>query len=121
LGGGGFMLIRFKDGKTTAIDYREMAPASANRNVFLDANGKLIKGEGSSTIGYRASGVPGTPPDSKRHSKNTAQRKFPGLRLSSLPENSLKTVMFYRIGWQIYSKHTKKVWNNTKTAKEFSQ
>ena len=61
LGGGGFMLIRFRDGKTTAIDYREMAPALANRNVYLDATGKLIKGEGSSTIGYRASGVPGTP------------------------------------------------------------
>jgi len=61
LGGGGFMLIRFKDGMTTAIDYREMAPALANRNVYLDRNGKLIKGEGSSTIGYRAAGVPGTP------------------------------------------------------------
>lgn len=60
LGGGGFMLIRFRDGKTTAIDYREMAPAAANRDVYLDENGKLIKGEGSSTVGYRAAGVPGT-------------------------------------------------------------
>lgn len=61
IGGGGFMLIRLKNGTTTAIDYREMAPAAANRNVFVDKNGNLIKGEGSSTIGYRASGVPGTP------------------------------------------------------------
>lgn len=61
LGGGGFMLIRFKDGKTGAIDYREMAPAAANRNIFVDKNGELIKDEGSSTIGYRAAGVPGTP------------------------------------------------------------
>ncbi len=61
LGGGGFMLMRFKDGKTAAIDYREMAPLRANRNVFVDNNGELIKGEGSSTVGYRASGVPGTP------------------------------------------------------------
>ena len=61
LGGGGFMLIRFKDGRTTAIDYREMAPLAATRNLFVDAQGKLIKGEGSSTIGYRAAGVPGTP------------------------------------------------------------
>ena len=60
LGGGGFMLMRFKDGKTAAIDYREMAPQGANRNIYLDAEGKLIKGEGSSTIGYRAAGVPGT-------------------------------------------------------------
>lgn len=61
LGGGGFMLIRFKDGKTAAIDYREMAPLAATRDVFVDKEGNLIKGEGSSTVGYRASGVPGTP------------------------------------------------------------
>ncbi len=61
LGGGGFMLIRFKDGRTTAIDYREMAPALATRNIFVNNEGELIKGEGSSTVGYRASGVPGTP------------------------------------------------------------
>src|SRR3989440_2379915 len=60
LGGGGFMMIRLKDGRTTAIDYREMAPALATRNIYLDKNGKLIVGEGSSTLGYRAAGVPGT-------------------------------------------------------------
>ena len=31
-----------------------------SRNIFVDQNGNLIKGEGSSTVGYRASGVPGT-------------------------------------------------------------
>lgn len=61
LGGGGFMLIRFKSGETHAIDYREMAPMAANRNIFVDKNGELIKGDGGSTIGYRAAGVPGTP------------------------------------------------------------
>ena len=61
LGGGGFMLIRFPDNRTIAIDYREMAPAAATRDVFVDQNGDLIKGEGSSTVGYRAAGVPGTP------------------------------------------------------------
>ena len=60
LGGGGFMMIRLSNGKTTAIDYREMAPAAAHRNVYLDKDGNLLKGEGSSTVGYRASGVPGT-------------------------------------------------------------
>ena len=60
LGGGGFMMIRFKDGRTTAIDYREMAPAAAHRNVYLDKNGNLIEGEGGSLVGYRAAGVPGT-------------------------------------------------------------
>jgi gamma-glutamyltranspeptidase/glutathione hydrolase len=60
LGGGGFMLIRFRDGKTFAIDYREVAPLAATRDMFLDARGEVIKGEGSSTVGYRAPGVPGT-------------------------------------------------------------
>jgi len=60
LGGGGFMLIRKPNGQTAAIDYREMAPAAASRDLFVDKDGKLIKGEGSSDVGYRASGVPGT-------------------------------------------------------------
>ncbi len=60
IGGGGFMLIRKNNGESRAIDYREAAPAAASRNIFIGKDGELIKGEGSSTIGYRASGVPGT-------------------------------------------------------------
>ena len=60
LGGGGFMMIRLKNEKTTAIDYREMAPAAATRNIYLDKSGNLIQGEGGSLVGYRAAGVPGT-------------------------------------------------------------
>ncbi|HEV7472656.1 MAG TPA: gamma-glutamyltransferase, partial [Pyrinomonadaceae bacterium] len=60
LGGGGFMMIRLRNGKSTAIDYREMAPAAATRNIYLDKNGNLIEGEGGSLVGYRAAGVPGT-------------------------------------------------------------
>lgn len=60
LGGGGFMLIRKKDGTTQAIDYREMAPKAAHRDIFVDKDGNVIRGDGGSTVGYRASGVPGT-------------------------------------------------------------
>lgn len=60
LGGGGFLLLRRPDGKSTAVDYRETAPARATRDIYLDARGELIKGEGGSLIGYRAAGVPGT-------------------------------------------------------------
>lgn len=60
IGGGGFMLIRRPDGKAFAIDYREMAPKVADRDVFIGKDGKTIEGEGGSTVGYRASGVPGT-------------------------------------------------------------
>ena len=38
LGGGGFMLIHMAEsGETLALDYREMAPASAGRDLFLDS------------------------------------------------------------------------------------
>lgn len=60
IGGGGFMVIRLSDGRTATIDYREMAPASATRDIYLDKDGNPISGEGGSVIGYRAAGVPGT-------------------------------------------------------------
>jgi len=60
IGGGGFMMIRRSNGTATAIDYRETAPAAATRDMYVGPDGELIKGEGSSTLGYRAAGVPGT-------------------------------------------------------------
>src|SRR6185369_10093050 len=57
IGGGGFMLIRLADGRTTFIDFRERAPLAASRNMYLDASGKATQ---DSVAGYRASGVPGT-------------------------------------------------------------
>jgi gamma-glutamyltranspeptidase/glutathione hydrolase len=57
IGGGGFMLIRLADGRTTFIDFREHAPQAASRNMYLDASGKATQ---DSVTGYRASGVPGT-------------------------------------------------------------
>jgi gamma-glutamyltranspeptidase/glutathione hydrolase len=58
IGGGGFMLIRKADGTSEAIDYRERAPLAATRDMYLDADGNVIKG--ASTDGYKAVGVPGT-------------------------------------------------------------
>src|SRR5207237_3509023 len=58
LGGGGFMLVRTPDGKTEAIDYREVAPAKATRDMYLDANGNVIPRK--STHGWMAVAVPGT-------------------------------------------------------------
>ena len=60
LGGGGFLMLRRADGSVTAIDSRETAPAAATRDMFLEPDGALKKGEGSSLVGYRAAGVPGT-------------------------------------------------------------
>src|SRR5512133_601061 len=58
IGGGGFMLIRMKDGRTTMIDFREKAPAAASKDMFLDADGNVIPG--MSQRGPIAAGVPGT-------------------------------------------------------------
>lgn len=56
IGGGGFMVIRMADGRTAALDYREIAPLASTRNMYLDANGELTD---KSVIGHLASGVPG--------------------------------------------------------------
>ena len=58
LGGGGFMLVRMADGRGEAIDYREMAPGKASHDMYLGPDGKLAPR--LSTVGYLASGVPGT-------------------------------------------------------------
>jgi len=57
IGGGGFILARFADGRTTFIDFRERAPQSASRNMYLDDDGMVTE---QSRIGWRAAGVPGT-------------------------------------------------------------
>ncbi|MHB1861457.1 MAG: gamma-glutamyltransferase [Gemmatimonadaceae bacterium] len=56
IGGGGFMVIHMADGRSAAMDYREMAPLAATRNMYVDAHGKLTdKGR----IGALSVGVPG--------------------------------------------------------------
>jgi gamma-glutamyltranspeptidase/glutathione hydrolase len=58
IGGGGFMVARLANGETLALDYREMAPSSAHRDMYLDANGNVVTGK--SINGHLSSGVPGT-------------------------------------------------------------
>jgi gamma-glutamyltranspeptidase / glutathione hydrolase len=53
IGGGGFMIIRPRDGSVHAIDYRETAPASASRDMYRAA------GEDASVTGHLSVGVPG--------------------------------------------------------------
>jgi gamma-glutamyltranspeptidase/glutathione hydrolase len=58
IGGGGFMVIRFPDGRATTIDFRERAPAAATPTMFTDSTGVY-----SSRIhhgSHKAVGVPGT-------------------------------------------------------------
>ncbi|AIL31928.1 gamma-glutamyltransferase [Basilea psittacipulmonis] len=59
IGGGGFMLVYdAKSGKTTAIDFREMAPILATKDMYLDEKGNVI--DGKSMFTHFSVGVPGT-------------------------------------------------------------
>ena len=57
VGGGGFMTIKFED-STDFLDYREMAPENAHRDMYLDEQGDVKPYE--SLFGAKASGIPGT-------------------------------------------------------------
>ena len=58
IGGGGFLLARKKDGELIGLDYREAAPAAANRDMYLDEHGNAKIS--LSQNGHLASGIPGT-------------------------------------------------------------
>jgi len=58
IGGGGFMVYRKADGDVGGMDYREKAPLSAHKDMYLDSLGNVIPGK--STLGATAVGVPGT-------------------------------------------------------------
>ena len=58
LGGGGFALIKIGE-RVSALDFREVAPAAARRDMYLDAAGKPV--ENAAVVGPLAAGVPGSP------------------------------------------------------------
>jgi gamma-glutamyltranspeptidase/glutathione hydrolase len=84
IGGGGFMLIHdAKSGKDVALDFRELAPTLAHREMFLDSNGKVIPGSSTST--HLAVGVPGTVAG-----LNLALNKYGTMKLRDLIAPSIK-------------------------------
>jgi gamma-glutamyltranspeptidase/glutathione hydrolase len=76
IGGGGFMNIRMADGRSMTLDYREMAPGASSRDMYVDATGKLTN---KSTVGYLASGVPGSVAG-----MNEALRKYGSMTLAQV-------------------------------------
>ncbi|MGQ0641951.1 MAG: gamma-glutamyltransferase [Gemmatimonadaceae bacterium] len=84
IGGGGYMVIRMADGRSAALDYREMAPLAARRDMYLDKSGELTN---ESIVGYRASGVPGAVAGmlealAKYGTKSRAEALAPAIRLA---------------------------------------
>jgi gamma-glutamyltranspeptidase/glutathione hydrolase len=85
IGGGGFMLVRFADGRSTFIDFRERAPEKATRDMYLDAQGNPTR---DSQDGWRSVGVPGSVrgfelAQSKYGSKKWAELIAPAVALAS--------------------------------------
>ena len=59
IGGGGFLVLHnAEENKNYALDYREMAPAAADRDMYLNEDGSVNKS--TSRLGYLAGGIPGT-------------------------------------------------------------
>ena len=57
IGGGGFMIVRLADGTSAALDFREVAPLAASRDMYLDAAGNVTE---RALVGHLAAGVPGS-------------------------------------------------------------
>jgi gamma-glutamyltranspeptidase/glutathione hydrolase len=83
LGGGGFMTIRFANGRSTFLDFREKAPRAASRDMYLDKGGNVIKG--LSTVGWLAVAVPGTV-----SGLDYARKKYGTMALKALIEPAIE-------------------------------
>ena len=76
------MLIRFANGRTTFLDFRERAPLAATRDMYLDKDGKPTR---DSLTGWRAPGVPGT-----ARGLEMAQRKYGKAKWADVVAPSVK-------------------------------
>ncbi len=110
IGGGGFMLIRLKDGKVFALDYRETAPAAATPNMYLDASGQPIPNK--STKGHLASGVPGSVAGMLE-----AHQKYGKLPLAQVIEPAIRLA---RDGWVVDSNHARAIASGVRGATNYS-
>ncbi len=85
LGGGGFLVLRRPDGHVATIDFRERAPKSATRDMYLKPDGSVDHGKVQ--VGATAAGVPGSPAGllhalQKYGSKNLSEVAKPAIRLA---------------------------------------
>ncbi len=94
IGGGGFMVVRLPDGSSTTIDYREIAPGLATRDMYLDKSGAATN---ESQLGPRAAGIPGV----------VAGLWLAHQKHGSMPWKDLVTpaVRLARDGWKLDSFH----------------
>ena len=76
LGGGGFMLVRMANGRTTFLDFRECAPRKASHDMYIGPDGKPTS---DSIYGWRSSGVPGSVAGFAMAAKEFGSKPWPQL------------------------------------------
>ncbi len=108
IGGGGFMIVRLPDGTAKAIDYREMAPGKASRDMYLDKDGKVTK---ESRLGPRAAGVPGVINGFAYAHKSWGSRPW-----AELVEPAIKLA---RDGWRLDPDHAEDLAWGTKRMQKY--
>jgi len=90
IGGGGFMVYRDKNGKSTALDFREKAPLSAHRDMYLDSLGNVIPNK--SSVGIFSVGVPGSVAG-----MITAHKKYGKLPFKELVQPAIELAKGYKL------------------------
>jgi gamma-glutamyltranspeptidase / glutathione hydrolase len=114
LGGGGFLVLRTKDGKNDALDFREKAPKKAHEKMFQDEKGNVTK---ASQQGYLSIGVPGSVDGMVELHKKYGTRPWKEL-LAPAIELAKGMVMHERLALSL-KKHSKYLQNYKETGKIF--
>ncbi|MFN7115608.1 MAG: gamma-glutamyltransferase [Saprospiraceae bacterium] len=111
IGGGGFMVIRLKNGETAALDYREKAPMMANRDMYLDSLKNVVPN--LSTEGHLACGVPGTVAG-----MFAAHQKYGKLPMAKLIEPAIRLA---KKGYHISESEANRLKNHQELFKKYNE
>src|SRR5437763_9305237 len=110
IGGGGFMLVRMADGRTSFLDYREVAPAKATRDMYIKPDGKLDLE--ASVVGYKSVAVPGTVAGLE-----TALKKYGTMKLA---EVMAPAIQLAESGYPVSAKLAREFQEQKKDLQKFS-
>src|SRR3984957_3477246 len=110
IGGGGFMLVRLKDGQSHFVDYREIAPKSSSRDMYSAAATPAEKD--ASVVGWKAAGVPGTVAGLALALKTYGTKK--------LPEVMEPAIELAEVGFPVDARLASQLQNESDTLQRFS-
>ena len=110
IGGGGFMLVRLKDGQSHFVDYREIAPKSSSRDMYSAAATPAEKD--ASVVGWKAAGVPGTVAGLALALKTYGTKK--------LPEVMEPAIELAEVGFPVDARLASQLKNESDTLERFS-